>query len=403
VFSTDSSRTAEFLPVAGVCLLLATAGCPTFESTYSGTFREKDVDPLTATRAIELDFFRFGDNASAILRFYEPDAPNEEAFARERSCTWTAGAPFDPDARTFELPIDQGVRVPESRLSGKILGDEEMELTVTAESDGEAVVETRTLERISDTPSEECESIGTLFIRPLFELPGGTPNILPRSAGHDVEHPVFSVQWVGVEAEGEFFVNTSAQGPTRRLGEREFVDGSPRGSQPDELRDNLSLKVPAPPESIWIDSGSTSYAIGHPVVIDDESSEGAFSWNPREEPIVASALQLGVPVQERSEGLPGRVGGSGKALFFVRGSLSELGDGFRTGFLEDPEAVRLGGIPESNLYVVEVLYDETVGAIREISFPKTLEEHEQNRGIPMKMTTQFLEDESATLPRINPR
>lgn len=393
-------RTALCL-VWGMCVLYGAAGCPTYEDTYSGTYRESDVDPLTASRAIEVDLFRFGNNVSAILRFYEPDVPDEEPFARERFCTWTDGAAFDSNDRSFDLPIESGSRIPESELSGKLVSNDRLELTVTAEEDGASVIETRELERISDEPNENCDSIGTLFIRPLFDLRGDRRNVMSMDAGYDVENPVFSVQWVGVETEGDFFLNTSAQGPTRRLGGREFVDGSPGRGEPDELRDNLSLKVPAPPENIWIESGQTSYAIGHPVVIDDDSEEGSFSWNPENEPIVASALQIGVPVDRDYDG-PG-IGGSGKALLFVRGSLSELGEGFRNARFEDPEAIARGSVPESHFYVVEIIYDETVGAIREMSLPKSLQEHEQNRDIPIKMTTQFLGEDAPTLPRISPR
>lgn len=391
--------------LAVACLSVVLCGCPTYEDSYSGTFREADVDPVTASRAIELDLFRYGDNVSAILRFYEPDVRDRDPFAQESFCTWTEGGSFNKADRTFELPIERGSRIPESRLSGELLSDDRIEVSVATEADGEPVVETRELERVPGDPEPGCDSVGTLFIKPLFTL-RNSDNTMPQSRGYDIEHPVFSVQWVGVTraSDGDFLVNTNAQGPTRRLRERNFDDGGPNQAEPDRLKDSLSLEVPAPPENIWIESGETSYAIGHPVVIDDSDESDSFSWDPETEPIVASALQIGIPVEARNESWPGgaKPDYSGKALLFVRGSIQELGEGFRNGFFEDPTAIEEGEIPESHFYVVEILYYQNAGAIRRISLPKSSQEHEQNRDIPMQMTDRYLDDDAPALPRTPP-
>jgi len=392
--------------VAVGCLVVV-CGCPTYEDTYSGTFRQANVDPVTTSRAIELDLFRYGDNVSAILRFHEPDVGDRNAFARESFCTWTEGASFNKEDRTFQLPIERGSRIPESRLSGELLSDDRLEVSVEAEADGAPVVERRELERVGGDPDPDCDSVGTLFIRPLFTLQNDD-NTMPQQPenDYDIENPVFSVQWVGVTraSDGEFLVNTTVQGPTRRLGDRQFVDGGPGENEPDQFKDSLSLQVPAPPENIWIESGETSYAIGHPVVIDDSEEGDSFSWDLETEPIVASALQFGIPVDAQEENWPGGAepNYSGKALFFVRGSIDELGEGFRNGFFDDPSVVAEGRVPESHFYVVEILYYQNAAAIRQISLPKSVQEHEQNRDIPMQTTTRYLGDDAPALPRTPP-
>ncbi|MFU8805268.1 MAG: hypothetical protein ACNA8W_15755, partial [Bradymonadaceae bacterium] len=135
------------------------------------------------------------------------------------------------------------------------------------------------------------------------------------------------------------------------------------------------------------------YALAHLVVIDDRDSEGRFSWEISEEPIVATALQKG-----RLPNAPEWANGWGKALLFVEGKLSELDDGL---------TMRMEGLEEvdgsGHFYVVEIYFEDD--DIRMLRLPAPAEAglvSDQARRVPLKITEDYLGARGVLLPRLFP-
>jgi hypothetical protein len=375
-------------------LAVGLVGCPTYEDTYTGTYRETEVDPVTERRAIQIDFFRDGSFARGVLRYYEPDIVTDEPFGRETFCTWTQATQFDVDDRTFELPIERSAQIGSGRLTGEILEGGQMEVTVYDTDTGKELLQTMTLQRVDEQPTANCDMIRDFLIRPTFRLRNDEPNTMPPEVGYEIEHPVFTIQWVGVERQAAsqsadpFFVAINAQGWTKRLNSARFDDAK------NGLQGGLSLPLPAPPEKIRVPSGTTRYAIGHLVVIDDSTEEGNFRWNVGEEPVIASAMQQGRPQNAPSPA----VDGTGKAILFVEGELDELSDSLLSS-IEGVERIGTDAYPESHFYIVDV----DVSLKNEDIIRMTLPEDPRDRSISVKVTDYYLSRPNRRLPRLFPR
>ncbi|MFB6264599.1 MAG: hypothetical protein ABEL76_13385, partial [Bradymonadaceae bacterium] len=138
-----------------VVLSIALAGCPTYKKKYSGTYEQKNVDPVEEKFHVKLDFFRFGKHARAILRYYEPDVVTGDAYGQQTFCTWTRAAAFYEGDRRFQLEIPQNARIGEGRLQGKIVGESKLRMALFDRQTGETILERRKLKRVDDEPSTE--------------------------------------------------------------------------------------------------------------------------------------------------------------------------------------------------------------------------------------------------------
>lgn len=376
--------------LAGACL-----GCPTYEDRFSGTYRETNVDPVRRQRTVEVDFFRYGRFARAVLRFYEPRAVAnipDRPYASESFCTRTRVSRFDPDRRSFSLPLRDSSRTDSGRMRGRIVNGNELELAVFDGQTGDAIVERKTLIRQDERPSDVCDMPGDFRIRPTFRLADGSTNAMPGGTDYEVDNPVFTLRWVGLKRERDESGNSlllpqNAAGPSVRIDEGNF---DPATQTFEGSLDHLL--VPPPPESIRLDGGETRYAIGHFVVVDDQQSSGQFRWQPGEEPIVASSLERG-----RRPGAPSSADGFGKALLFVEGSV----EGLEALPLDGIERIADGQIPDSHFYLVDVdvrfLRNRVLGMI----LPRNVPDY-RSRSVPLKATARHLGDDRSRLPRLFP-
>ena len=147
------------------------------------------------------------------------------------------------------------------------------------------------------------------------------------------------------------------------------------------------IQVLPPDDRFLSASGSTSFAIGHFIVVDDQEDSGRFNWSRSEEPIVATSLRQSAATTWNLENPV-----SGKALLFVQGSLFDLDPALQERIvnLEDYE------YPNQNFFVVDVVADGR--DILEITLP--------TRRIPewpvLRPTAEFLDQSEISLPRLFP-
>lgn len=374
-------------------MALTTAGCPRFEDAKSGTYQQVEFRKTATGPAVQLDFFRFGDHARAVLRYYQRNEVTQERFGEQTFCTWTWENEFDEESGEFRLPIQRSSRIKDGYVTGTLREDGTMQAKIVDESTGETILPQTQMERIDESPRPECDMIGDFLIRPTFNLYQTRINRMPKEANYEIENPVFSIQWVGVEqyedsdSSGQFLAAINAQGPTTRLREPRF---NPDGNA---LQGALSLPLPPPPEKILVLSGSTRYALGHLVVVDDQQEEGSFRWNVDSEPVVASAMQLG----RRPEG-PANANGTGKAILFVEGSIDELDPALLNDRIEGEEQVQEPDYPDSHFYIVDVDVDFVTDEVLQLTLPAS----PRNRSIPMMVTDQYLGSRGTQLPRLFP-
>lgn len=367
-------------------------GCPTYENSYSGTFRETRVDPVTESQAVQVDFFRYGDNAAAILRYFQPDVVNSQPFGRESFCAWTRGDEFDEQEGVFQLPISSNVAgIPESTLRGEFSSEEDVTVTLHNSETGEPIVDTMEMVRVEEEPDPECDTPESFFINPDFDLGEAGPNRMPDGSDYSIENPVFAIQWVGVEeTENGYQIATNDRGQRREL-DNEFE------ADENTLRGDLKLELHAPPEKIRVGVPGETYALGHPVVIDDRSSSGGGPSSGFQTPIIATALQPG-----RRPDAPAEADGSGKAILFVEGDLRELPENVLEGSFSQVDAIRAGDLPERHFYVVDVDVAFRDSTVVEMTLPENSDEWFAvgNRNIPMRVTDRYLEENNRSLPRI---
>ncbi len=380
-------RTALFcVVVISVCL----SGCPTYEDSYSGSYRETNVDS-TRQRAVQVDLFRYGDYARAVLRYFEPDIVNGDPYGDETFCTWTSTDEFNDDKGQFELPITRSSRIENGRLTGDV-SDDSLDVTLYDTESGSPIWETRQLTRVDSDPVEGCDFVGDFLMRANFDIRGEQTNAFPASANRQIDNPVFTVQWVGIESftdpdtGDEFLAGLNAQGHAARLDSPRFDE------QEQSLSGRLSLSLRPPGDEVLVENG-TRFAIGHPVVVDDQASEGSFSWDgPPTEPIVAAALERG----SRPGSDTPQANIFGRAIFFVEGELSELSPALQSR-TNGIEAVQESQTPDAHFFLVDIAVQND--EILSISLP---EEPIADRTIPLRMTDEFLEAGPADLPRLFP-
>jgi hypothetical protein len=255
------------------------AGCPTYENSYSGTYRERSPAPTSGEngrRSVELDFFRYGDRAKAIVRYYKPDIVDGDPYGEQTFCTWTWADQFDEEAGEFELTVRRSSTIPSGRLVGEVKGKDRLQAALYDTEAGEREWGDLELQRTQREPDTDCVGPQEFLVRPTFNLPGGT-NRLSEPTNYDIENPVLAVQWVGIQRQvvdgsDPMYVAVKEQGWSGRLGARHF------DSDQNAFDGDLSILVSPPPHKILSSAPGmqTQFAIGHLVVVDDSDEEGSF-------------------------------------------------------------------------------------------------------------------------------
>lgn len=363
-----------------IAALLILTGCPRFENEYSGRYREVPTEERRQCferrecTLMEVDLFRFGDFSQAILREFEkgPRNTTDTPFVELTRCGWTRADRFRTD-QTFSLAFERQA----GGFRGELLEEQLRVTMVEGEDEGESF----TLKRIEDDPQPDCSAVGDYPMAVSFQ--GEMP-----AQSHAIENPVFVVLWLGLERietpGGTVYTGTQGFSTFLRL-PKNTVNAEGYG-----LTGRIDLIQVTPPDDRFLaNSGLTSFAVGHFVVVDDAEDSGRFLWSRGEEPIIATTVKAGVsPQSEWTLDSPY----SGQALLFVRDSLMDLDPALRE------RIVNLDGYayPNQNFYIVDIVADGR--DILEITLPE--------RRIPswpkLSPTTEFLNQTEITLPRLFP-
>lgn len=370
------------------------AGCPTYEDGHTGRYQEVNIEEFQ-DEVVALDLFRFGDEVQAVFRRYDISS----SMARQRPfdddnevhCQWSRVDRFNGDDRSFTLSIASTAEWERVELEGRIDGDGRLELDVTTGDEEPRLVEMHSADRPPDT---DCRTIDDFLVRPIFDQ---EDNRLDPEV-YQMNYPVFAILWVGLEQVGQSLVPLNDPSPAIR-----FADTAGASLQDNGLQGNLSLNVPVPSEQMLVGSGDTRYGLAHFVVVDDQDGEGGFSWDVANEPVVATALERGLPddapeqvKQVHESGVP--IDRWGRALLFVEGRLDQLDETFRREILigmEDAE-------PDRHFYIVDIFsyYEDQVEFIR---LPARQEGNRPlRRRVPIQVTEDHLEANYVPVPRLFP-
>ncbi len=372
-------------------VMICWVGCAPYEEGYTGHYQEIELDELQ-DRAVAVDFFRFGGDVRAVLRYYDigSSAAREAPFdsSNEVHCRWSRVAEFDDVERNFSLTVPANARDDRIDLEGMIGDDGRMQLVIdeAIEDEPQQIV----LERNHQSPNSDCSTIDDFFVRAIFgesDSNGFDPET------YQLRHPVFSLLWAGLEPVSHdgalVYVAINRPEPSIRL-----TEGIQFNRHNNELTGNLSVSVPPPAEQILVESGDTRYALAHFVVIDDSDGEGSFSWDVNEEPVVATALEQATP-DHAPEGV--EITGWGKGLLFVEGRLDELHENLQAHFdggIEDAERGR-------HFYIVELFYhDDEVRRLR--LPPRPQADRPVQRRVPLQVTEEHLDAGEVPVPRLFP-
>jgi hypothetical protein len=411
---TSSNRPASLVVVhllmgwvvaASVVVL---TGCPTYEDTYSGTFREVVDVSNRNSDAVQVDLFRFGDNASAVVRLFKRDPITGDPFGEEQFCAWTSAETFEDAENAFRLYINKSsTQLPRSQLFGTVADDTELDITLVDERTGEPYdgIENLELERVSDEPDPDCQVIEDFAVSidfPRDPSTGGTQT-LPASSGHEISNPVFALSWVGVQpAQGRtVFAPVNRHAPAMRLD-----DGFGSNFDPSShaLRNDRTVLIAPPPDIVRMPSGTTTLALGHFVVVDDSEEDRPqevpvddwqFSWDTSSEKLVATTLQRAT----RAECDSG-TNHWGRALLFVEDDLSDLAPEIQ-GEISGINQCTDAGTCDDHFFVVDVCADDT----RVLGLTLNSARNSTTRTIPevaLFVTDEYLSATTIPLPRLNP-
>jgi hypothetical protein len=395
---------------AGLLLVAACvaglAGCPSYEDKYTGTYREVNPGARDSRQAIQVDFFRFGENASAVVRFYDPQGVQEDPFDddNETTCAWTSAEEFTPDEDwDVRLYLEDSSKLPRSRLLGRLEdGGKRLDITIfadgaNAQSEVYKSIEELELERVDRQADPTCDTIKDYFVE--FSFPRdpetGDYQAMPERANYDIENPVFVVSWLGVEPTDDsgqtLLAPVSEHAPAFRL---DTSASNNFDTDSHTLRNEFTIGVPAP--ELRMDNGNTAMSLGHFSVVDDDAAIGeidaanwVFNWNPETDKLVASSLQPAF----RPE-CPEDTNRFGRALLFVEDSIWDLGENVLNFLIDGEEQIERNS--ERNFFVVDVCAEDD--QVRKI----LINEPFFTGQVPMKVTDQFLDDDQVPLPRVNP-
>lgn len=388
-----------------LCLSLLT-GCPAYEDKYTGTYREVNPGDRDGKQALQIDFFRFGENASAVVRFYDIQGAQGDPFDDENevACAWTSAEEFTPDAQwDFRLYLEDSSKLPRSRLFGNVDdGGDGLDVSLFDETDDNPStvykdIRQLELERVDREANPNCDTIKDYFVEFSFPRDPETGDFqsMPERANYEIENPVFVVSWLGVEqteSGGQtFLAPVSEHEPAFRL------DTSTSNSfDPDThtLRNEFTVGIPAP--DLRMNNGDTAMSLGQFSVVDDSESiesidleNWVFDWNPSFEKMVASSLQPAFRPD-----CPDDTNRFGRALLFVEDSIWDLGENVLTYLIDGEEQIERNS--ERHFFVVDVCAEDDQVLKILINEPFFTGQ------VPLKVTDQFLNTDQVPLPRVNP-
>ncbi|MFP4600573.1 MAG: hypothetical protein ACOC9J_05085 [Persicimonas sp.] len=373
-------------------------GCPSYEDTHSGSYREVIDTSGRNSDAVQVDFFRFGDNAAAIVRFFNRDPITDDPFGEQSYCVWTSAEPFDEEQDKFRLYITRdSSQLPRSQLFGTLTAGDQMSITLVDQLTSEPYdsIEELDMELAGDEPQRDCELIED-FILPI-DFPvdrDGNGQAMPDVSGYEIDNPVFAVTWVGVQAVGDgVFAPVNRHVPAVSLYDMYVFD-----RQRHALRYALdpAPAIPPPPDIVRMASGDTEWALGHFVVVDDspedraglEGDDWQFSWSTDSEKMVASSLQ-----RATREGCPAGTNRFGRALLFVEGHLTDLSREMQRR-IDGIDRCEADGACRQHFSVVDV-------CARDDHITKILLGSTHDADVSMLVTDEYLDADSIPLPRLN--
>ncbi|MFW5966835.1 MAG: hypothetical protein ACOCV2_04915 [Persicimonas sp.] len=406
----DRSDIGRGLPLGWGLLLLAALlyGCPTYEDDYSGTYREVLDDSEPTSDALEIDFFRFGDNAAAIVRLYNRDPITGDPFGEESHCVWTTADAFDEEDRDFGLDINRdSSEIPEGRLLGEFV-DEELIETTLYDSDTEEPherVDGVELRKYREEPNSDCEVDEEFVVEVEFPRgPNDEPQRMPPSADYDIENPVLAISWLGVQStEDDRLVAVNRHQPAERL-----RDDLNTNFDPDEhgLKNERPFTIPPPPDAVRMSSGDTRMALGHFSVVDDdpddvpegEDDDWQFSWNTEEEKLVGSSLQHATrpECEDSSAAGEGRTSRWGSALLYVERDPTNLSTFLKEQITGLERCESQGGC-DSSFFLVDICASD-----EHVLHLFLREDYGGVPRVPILVTDAYLDEDSIPLPPINP-
>ena len=276
--------------VALAILATLASGCPAYEDKYTGTYREVNPGGRDGQQAIQVDFFRFGENASAVVRFYDPRGAQGDPFDEENetTCAWTSAEEFTPDDEwNFRLYLEDSSRLPRSRILGRVDdGGKKLDISMF-ESNGttsltvykgirRARARARRAAGQSACDASKITSSSSHFPR---DPQTGEFQAMPERANYEIENPVFVVSWLGVEPTSRWadapYTHPSAS--TRRR----FDSIPPRRTTSTPTPTHCETSSPSrPAPGLQMRNGDTALALGHFSVVDDSSA--IEDYRPRE-------------------------------------------------------------------------------------------------------------------------
>lgn len=408
LYSTGK-KTLHHLPWLMLCVL---TGCPSYEDTRSGTYREVPSPTNLSGELLELEVFRFGDYSKAIVRTYKSSL-SEDPFARQSNCAWTdlSAAPDDEGKLRLHLSPSTKQQTEDISFSGTFLNDQELELTLNyPDASPPRAPELKRFQLYKEEPNSRCDTVGLYVITLDFDLEDGAiANQLPADINYTLQRPTFAALWLGVrpQTKGDTIVWVANQS-ARHATELGATNRTPRG-----LTGELTLSLGTPDEDMLVASGNTRYAIAHPVIIDDSCQrleddpstcapadpDARFSWDTSTEPILASALELG---REQSAEFPPDATGLGKAILFVEGKLSELHPNLQDELLNADKYTQDVSFDNRHFYIVDVFFnDNDIVGMRLPNDPKQINTTTY-RNITLKVTKDYLSAKQIPLPRRKP-
>lgn len=397
--------------LAGLCvvallsaLALLSSACPSYESTYSGTFREVREELGRNHDAVAIDLFRFGDNVSAIFRAYQRDPITGDPFGKEKYCAWTDAQPFDPERMDFRLFINQSSRdLPRSQLFGTILDSDTVDITLYDDETHSPFdeIDALRMRRVDTEPDPECHEPENMLVEVDFprDTDSGAAQTMPPEADYQIHNPVLAIAWVGVQpaAGGNQLAPVNRQTPAIPLDDGFGTNFDP---QRHALKNERRIAISPPPEIVRMSSGDTTLALAHFVVIDDSEEDRPgdvdlrdwqFNWNTNAEKIVAASLRRATRPACENRG----VDHWGPALIFVEGSLNELSWDMKA-TIKGAEDCAQNNTCDEHFYLVDICAEED----KVLSL--LLRDAPSPANVALFVTDEYLNSTSVPLPRVNP-
>lgn len=394
--------------------LSALSACPSYEDDRSGTYREEPQATNVSGELLELELFRYGDYSKGIVRVYQSSL-SEEPFSRQSSCAWTdlSDAPTDEGTLRLHLAPSAEQQTEEISFSGTFIDDQTLELTLNyPKASPPKAPETKRFALYKTQPSNRCDTVGLYTITLRFDIENGTiPNELPVDSTYSLRRPTFAALWLGVKAQRrDDSIVWVANQSTRHPIALSSLNVSPKG-----LSGDLTLSISSPDDDMLVSSGSTRYAIAHPIVIDDNcardpndntkcdeniiNDETRFSWDISTEPIIATALEFG---QEQTADFPPQADGLGKAILFVEGNLSELHPNLQNEVVNIDKYTQSSRYNNRHFYIVDIFFDgNDIIGMRLPDEPQKIITSAY-RNISLRVTPDYLNTKQIPLPRRKP-